>query len=80
MEIMRILRARVLDGRLRLDEPTELPEGTEVDLVSIADLLEAPSLTSEEEQGLETAMASLAEGRGIGVDELKRRLQRFLES
>lgn len=31
------LRARVRGGRLCLDEPTELPEGTEVDVVVDAD-------------------------------------------
>jgi hypothetical protein len=29
----RVLRARVKMGRLTLDEPTDLPEGTEVELV-----------------------------------------------
>lgn len=32
------LRARVKDGRLVLDEPTALPEGTEVELVPVEEL------------------------------------------
>lgn len=31
------VRARVKNGRLTLDEPTDLPEGTEVELVSADD-------------------------------------------
>jgi hypothetical protein len=34
---MRVLKARVRGGRLVLDEPTELPEGTEVELVAVED-------------------------------------------
>ncbi len=33
MTAMSILRARVKNGRLVLDEPTDLPEGMEVELV-----------------------------------------------
>jgi hypothetical protein len=32
------LRARVKDGHLVLDEPTDLPEGTEVELVAMDDI------------------------------------------
>jgi hypothetical protein len=32
----KVLRARVKMGRLTLDEPTDLPEGTEVELVVVA--------------------------------------------
>ena len=48
------LRARVQDGRLRLDHPTELPEGTELDLV-IDD--EGDDLTEEERQALHEALS-----------------------
>jgi hypothetical protein len=34
---MRALKARVRGGRLVLDEPTELPEGAEVELVPVED-------------------------------------------
>ena len=33
MENMKVLKARVSKGRLVLNEPTDLPEGTEADLV-----------------------------------------------
>jgi hypothetical protein len=35
---MQPLRARVRNGRLVLDEPTNLPEGAEVELVPVDDL------------------------------------------
>jgi hypothetical protein len=34
---MQPLKARVHNGRLVLDEPTELPEGTEVELIAVDD-------------------------------------------
>jgi hypothetical protein len=34
---MKVLRAHVRQGRLVLDEPTDLPEGSEVELVLVAD-------------------------------------------
>lgn len=43
------LRARVQNGRLRLDQPTGLPEGTELDLV-IDD--EGDDLTEQEREAL----------------------------
>jgi hypothetical protein len=50
------LRARVQNGRLRLDQPTGLPEGTELDLV-IDD--EGDDLTEHERQALhETLLRS----------------------
>jgi hypothetical protein len=48
------LRARVENGRLHLDEPTELPDGTELDLV-IDD--EGDDLTEPERQALHEALS-----------------------
>ena len=48
------LRARVQGGRLRLDQPTELPEGTELDLV-IDD--EGDDLTEHERQALHETLS-----------------------
>jgi hypothetical protein len=36
---MHAMKARVENGRLKLDEPTDLPEGKVVDLVSLDDVL-----------------------------------------
>jgi hypothetical protein len=37
MAFMRALKAQVRGGRLVLDEPTDLPEGTEVELALVQD-------------------------------------------
>ena len=47
------LRARVENGRLHLDEPTELPEGTELELVVDDD---GDDLTDQERQALHEAL------------------------
>jgi hypothetical protein len=48
------LRARVQNGQLRLDQPTGLPEGTELDLV-IDD--EGDDLTEHERQALHETLS-----------------------
>jgi len=37
LEAMQPLKAHVHNGRLVLDEPTDLPEGTEVELIAVDD-------------------------------------------
>jgi hypothetical protein len=72
------LRARVENGRLHLDQPTALPDGTELDLV-IDD--EGDDLTDHERQALhEALLTSWASARAGDlraastiVDELRRR-------
>ncbi|MEO7271780.1 MAG: hypothetical protein ABI211_07200, partial [Vicinamibacterales bacterium] len=48
------LRARVENGRLQLDAPTELPDGTEVDLVADD---EGDDLTDHERTALHQALS-----------------------
>lgn len=66
---MQPLKAHVRNGRLVLDEPTELPEGAEVTL-SITD--DEDDLTDEERAELRAELqASVAEmkaGKGIDAD------------
>jgi hypothetical protein len=52
---MRSLRARVENGRLVLDEPTSLPEGTVLDLVADD---QGDNLTDDEREALHLALAS----------------------
>jgi len=52
---MRPLRARVEKGRLVLDEPTTLPEGTVVDLVADDD---GDDLTDDERRALHDALSA----------------------
>lgn len=49
------LRARVANGRLVMDEPTTLPEGTELDLVADD---EGDTLTDEERRQLHDALTT----------------------
>ena len=58
---MRALKAHVKDGRLLLDEPTDLPNGEVVELVPLDEVLASGGdyLDAEERQRLH---ASLSEG------------------
>ena len=72
------LRARVEKGRLILDEPTTLPDGTVIDLVADD---EGDDLTDEDRRALHAALseswASVEAGRvrsaSAIIDELRRR-------
>ena len=70
------LKARVKNGRLVLDEVTDLPEGTEVDLVP-ADWWD--DLADEDRRKLEDALArseqDLEAGRVIPAEDMLRRLR-----
>lgn len=71
------LRARVEKGRLVLDEPTTLPEGTVVDLVADD---EGDDLTNEERRALNEALSTSWKSAEAGrlqpasriLDELRR--------
>jgi hypothetical protein len=70
------LRARVRGGRLILDEPVDLPEGSEVDLV-LAD--EQDDLDDADRARLHAALergrAQLARGDVLGREEVAERLR-----
>ncbi len=72
---MRVLKAHVRGGRVVLDEPTDLPEGTEVQLVPVDEY----GMTPEERDALEAALAeSEAEfeaGHGISEEEFWTRMR-----
>jgi predicted transcriptional regulator len=72
------LKANVRNGRLVLDEPTELPEGAVVDLVAIGgDALD--DLDEEERQALHAALeegiAQDDAGDTVDADEVLARLR-----
>ena len=72
------LRARVRNGRLVLDEPTTLPEGTTLDLVADD---EGDDLSAEERSALHGALSASWKSAEAGhlqpasevIDELRRR-------
>ena len=57
------IRARVQNGRLVIDEPTDLPEGTVLDLVADD---EGDNLTDAERAALHAAIARSAEDAKAG--------------
>ena len=73
------LRARVENGRLQLDTPTELPDGTEVDLVADDG---GDDLTDNERHALHEALSKSAVSAEAGnlrpasaiIEELRRRV------
>jgi hypothetical protein len=71
------IRAVVRNGRLVVDEPTNLPEGTVLDLV-VDDA--GDDLGPDERAALEAAITraceSLAAGQGLPADEVVARLRR----
>ncbi|MBI4862267.1 MAG: hypothetical protein HY815_18715 [Candidatus Riflebacteria bacterium] len=60
---MNTLKAKVVNGRLVVDEPTELPEGTVLDLV-VAD--SDDDLSEEERNALHAALAEAWESARAG--------------
>ena len=77
MNTMTSYRARVHKGRLLLDVPTELPEGTEVDLF-VSDVDTLAEMTEDERRELASeiaaAQADADAGRGVDIEDLLKQL------
>jgi hypothetical protein len=72
---MSALKARVTGGRLVLDVPTTLPEGTEVELVlEIEDEFDAEE-SARLDASLERGLAQAKAGQGIPAEDLMARLR-----
>jgi hypothetical protein len=71
------LKARVQNGRLVIDEPTELPEGTEVALVALdpGDWLD-PADRAALHRALRASQEDVEAGRLVEVDEVLGALSR----
>jgi hypothetical protein len=69
------LRARVTNGRLVLDEPTSLPEGTEVELALVEDELDDPERARLHE-ALDAADDELRAGKWLPGQQLIAALRR----
>jgi hypothetical protein len=73
---MAVLRARVKGGHIVVDEPTDLPDGTELKLL----LLEGEDeMTAEEcadlDAMIERGRADIAAGRGVSPEDLLARIR-----
>jgi hypothetical protein len=81
-------RARVRDGRIVVDEPTNLPDGTEFDLVSVEDGpddidprdAEPSDLTEEEERGIIHAMDQIERGEVVSYKDVRKEMDEFIAS
>ncbi len=70
------LRARVEGGRLVLDEPTSLPEGTEVELVPVDEIDELePDERARLYGFLGESIRAHVPGTGVPADEVMARLR-----
>jgi hypothetical protein len=70
------IKARVRAGRLVVDEPTDLPDGTEVDLLPLdpGDWLDEPSRAALHE-ALRQSDADVAAGRLVDAEEILREIR-----
>lgn len=70
------LKARVHKGRLLVDEPTQLPEGTEVDLLPLdpGDWLD-PASRAALHQALAVSQEDLEAGRLVDAEEVLKELR-----
>jgi hypothetical protein len=62
-------KARVQNGRLQLDEPTDLPEGTELELIPANDEL-TDQQRAEVMAGIREGLAQIRAGQSIDADEV----------
>jgi hypothetical protein len=78
---MRSLKAHVRGGRLVLDEPTDLPEGADVELVALDDVLASGGdyLDAEErqrlEQSIDRGLDDVRAGRTVDAEDVVARLR-----
>lgn len=70
------IKARVRQGRLVLDEPTDLPEGTEIELLPLdpGDWLDETERAALHE-ALQQSDADIAAGRLVDAEEILRELR-----
>ena len=71
------IKARVQGGRLLVDEPTELPDGTEVELLALdpGDWLDDTDRAALHD-ALQESEADVVSGRVVGAAEVLRDLRR----
>jgi hypothetical protein len=73
---MAILRGHVESGRIVLDEPIDLPDGTEVEIAALTDDDEmTPEERAEIEADIDAGLEQAARGEGIPAEEFLRRLR-----
>jgi len=71
---MRALKAHVRCGRLVLDEPTDLPEGSEVELTVVEEDDFDPEERARLHEALDAGIAAVRAGDHVDADEFIREL------
>ena len=71
---MKALKAHVMGGRVVLDEPTELPDGTEVELTVVEDDDFGPEERARLDAALGAGIAAARAGDHVDADEVIREL------
>ena len=72
-----LVKGHVRNGRLVVDEPTDLPEGAEVDLAPLDD---DDGFTAEEEEGIRKGLAQIARGETVLASDVFSRVNARLKS
>ena len=70
MELMKTLKAKVENGRLVMNEPTDLPEGTEIEMLPASEFHDLANMDPSEREALEESLR-ISEGeilRGETMD------------
>lgn len=78
MEHMKTHKARAENGRLKLDVPTDLPDGAEVDVIVLGeepyDSMD-PAERAELDAAIDESLDQIARGESISAEECLRRLR-----
>jgi len=72
---MAILRGHVESGRIIVDDPMDLPDGTEVEIAVAGDDDMTPDERADVEASIDRGLEQAARGESISADELLRRLK-----
>jgi len=72
---MATLRGHVESGRIVVDEPIDLPDGTEVEIAVADEDDMTPEERAELDASIDRGMEQAARGEGISAEEMLRRLR-----
>ena len=72
---MAILRGRVESGRIVVDEPIDLPDGTEVAIAIADDDEMSPDERAELMESIDRGLEQASRGEGSSAEEVLRRLR-----
>jgi hypothetical protein len=71
---MKVLKAHVMGGRVVLDEPTDLPDGPEIELTVVEDDDFEPEERARLDAALDSGIAAARAGDLVDADEVIREL------